>query len=259
MARILTILAVVAPVLAAPVLSRADFTKTGKTGDMSFVTILDAIYNDGVSTFAGAAYGGTVYTSGIGITVRRVDDFGSPGGTLNILSGYGNTAGAGTSSGLEQTWDDGIAVITGEAKFTRSDLAFGYTDSAGYHELFEVTEDGFQDPGSVFFELDLTGKEWTWDGGIANGDATLGAGALSSVESANADGLDHVITYEVTGLGSESIWLLFWEFDEGPGGDFNDLVVEIDASANFPAPGAVALGVIGLGMIFARRKKHIRV
>lgn len=250
MARNLAISVVVAVVLAAAARARADFTVTSKTGDMSFVTILDTIYNGGVSTFVGAAYGGTVYTSGIGITIRRVDDFGSPGGTLNILTGYGNTAGVGTSSGLDQTWDDGIAVISGEAKFTRENLAFGYTDLAGYHELFEVTESGFLDPGSVMFELDLTDKEWTWDGSIANGDKTLSDGAWSSVESANADGLDHMIAYEVIGLGAESIWLLFWEFDEAGGEyDFNDLVVQIDATAHVPAPGAVLLGALGLGFV----------
>ena len=259
MRRILTMLAIALPVFAAPMSAHADFTKTSKTGDMSFVTILDTIYNGGVSTFVGAAYGGTVYTSGIGITIRRVDDFGSPGGTLNILAGYGNTAGAGTSSGLDQTWDDGIAVISGEAKFTRADLAFGYSDVAGYHELFEVTESGFLDPGSVMFELDLTDKEWTWDGSIANGNETLGAGSWSSVESANADGLDHMIAYEVIGLGPESIWLLFWEFDEAGGeNDFNDLVVQVNATAHVPAPGALALAVMGLGFVaWMKRRRGI--
>lgn len=232
--------------------ARADFSATGSSGETNFLTILNTIYNGGTSTFVGDAFGGEVYTSGIGITARRVDDFGSPGGTLNILAGYGNTAGTGTSSGLDQTWDDGIASISGQAKFARYSQAFGFTDSDGYHELFEVPagNSGFFAPGSLDFTIDLTGAEWTWDRSNANGDATVGGQHWSSDQSLNDDLLDHLITYEILGLGgTQSTWLLFWDDQYGGSDrDFNDLVLEISATTAVPIPGAVLLALVGLAM-----------
>lgn len=237
--------------------ARADFSPTGGSGETNFRTILDTLYNGGAATFVGADFGGVTYTSGIGIEARRVDDFGSPGGTLNVLTGYGNVSGSGTSSGLDQIWDDGIAAISGEAKFAAYSQAFGYTDSLGYHELFEVPEgnSGFFAPGSHSFNVDLTGATWTWDRSDANGDATAGLLHWSSDQSLVADGLsndgkDHLITYEITGLGGPgSAWLLFWDDQYGGGDrDFNDLVVEVQAHP-IPVPGAALLGALGLVVV----------
>ena len=238
--------------------AQADFSATGGSGETNFLTILDTIYNGGVSTFAGAAFGDSVYTSGIGISARRVDDHTGPLATLNILTGFGNTAGAGTSSGLDQVWDDGIASITGHAKFASFSQAFGYTDVAGYHELFEVSSggSGFFPAGSQQFTVDLTGKTWRWDRSDANGDATVGSLHWSSDQSLNSDGKDHLITYEILGLGGPATtWLLFWDDQYGGGDrDFNDLVVEIGATP-IPAPGAFLLGAMGFGLLgWAKRR-----
>ena len=237
--------------LALPV--SADFTSVGSSGEANFLTILDTIYNNGNPTFSGAAFGGHVYTSTIGIAARRVDDFGpGPGPTLNILTGHGNTGEAGTSSGLDQVWDDGIALIEGEAKFAGYSQAFGYTDSAGYHELFEVPSgnSGFLPFGSYAFAVDLTGHTWTWDRSDATGEDGLGPLHWSSDQSLNPRNSDHVISYEITGVGPGSTWLQFWD-DQSRGADrdFNDLVVEIQAVSVVPAPGTALLAGIGLGMV----------
>ena len=90
----------------------------------------------------------------------------APGGTLDILGSW--------DGGLDQTWEDGIARISGEAKFAGYSQAFGFTDSGGYNELFEVPEDdyGFFTPGAHQFTVDLTGEQWTWDRSDATGDGS---------------------------------------------------------------------------------------
>jgi len=230
--------------------ARANFTATGGSSETNTLTILDTIYNGGASTFVGDAFGGELYTSGIGIALRRVDDFGSPSGTLNILSGHGNTVGAGTSTGTDQVWSDGIAFTSGEAKFAGYSQAFGFTDVTGYHELFEVPAggSGFFPPNAYDFTVDLTGTQWRWDRSDANGNSSAGPLHWSSDESLNSDDLDHLISYEVLGLGNGArTWLLFWD-DQFSGGDrdFNDLVVQVSAIKEVPVPGAVWLAAAGL-------------
>lgn len=239
--------------------AHADFTETDGSGEMNFREILDGIYNNGVSTFTGEEFGGGGYTSGIGISAYRVDDFGSPGGSLNIITGHGNTGTPGSSSALDQLWNDGIATITGEAKFAYFSQAFGYTDAGGYHELFEVPvgHSGFFEPVIQIFNVDLTGPGWRWDRSDANGDATPGARHWSSDQSLNTDDhVDHLITYEILGLGgNDKTWLLFWDDQHGGGDrDFNDLVVEIRAAV-VPAPAAAWLGLLGLTLVSLSKRR----
>jgi hypothetical protein len=56
---------------------------------------------------------------------------------------------------------------------------------------------------------------------------------FSSAAASNADGMDHVVTYEVKGTGQPaSVYLLCWEdkFAKRRDRDYNDLVVEVQAA-----------------------------
>ena len=82
----------------------------------------------------------------------------------------------------------------------------------------------------------------------------------------NSDGMDHMVTYQITGSGLASlgydadaiVWLLFWEDGDSTSadGDYNDLVVEIVAvAAAIPLPAPIALAGVGLlGVVLGRRR-----
>ncbi|MFQ5414938.1 MAG: hypothetical protein ACE5E6_10815 [Phycisphaerae bacterium] len=252
--------------------ARADFTPIQGSRETSFLQILDTIYAEGVSgTFNGARFGGSVYTSTIGITAVRVDDFGAPGGTLSLLDGYGNTGGPGTSSGLDQTWTLDRATLSGDVRFVHRSHAFGFTDAVGYHELLEVRSrpPRFLAPGLISFDdVVVAGPDWTWDRSDANRNDQVGPHHASSDETTNrldrqdAHRDDHLITYEITGLDRPGpTWLLFWEDRQhGRDRDFNDLVVEVRGVSTVPAPGAAVLALLGLGLAsLVRRPRRTAV
>jgi hypothetical protein len=248
----------------------SGYTTVG-SGERTVEQLLEGIYSVEFDGSSGAYYGtaSTVYTSDIGITATRVRDFAgnagsSPGSNLNILSS------AATSDGVtDQIWEDGIADITAEAKFAAYSQSFGYTDIAGYHELYNInggSGTNFFSSIPILAELDLTGTEWTWDrSNVGNGSAP-GILHWSSEQELNGywRNIDHMITYEITGSSiSQKTWLLFWDDQPqsicgGSDRDFNDFVVQISAHPAIPAPGAILLGGIGVGIVgWLRRRRTL--
>lgn len=200
--------------------------------------------------FAPGPNGAAVYSNGT-ITATRVDDtIGKAGIGNNLNMVTGGPDGLTT----DQIWEDGIAITSAEAKFAGFTQEFGYDDGNGYVKLFDVTtqgSNGFNVSGSASHHFS-TGVPWNW--------MRSGTGQMYYSQNArNSDMLDHMVTYQITGLNTaDSVWMLFWEDRPGAlrssGGsdrDFNDLVVEIRANvANVvPVPGAVLLG--GIGMVIS--------
>jgi hypothetical protein len=89
---------------------------------------------------------------------------------------------------------------------------------------------------------------WTWE----RADNANGTGdRWSSLEANNVDPgyQDHMVTYKVVYPDGHFSWWVFWEdlsHAENSDRDFNDLAVEITC---IPAPAAVLLGAIGLGLV----------
>lgn len=216
--------------------------------EKSHVDILNYVYD---SSFARSesSVGALSYNNGK-ITATRIEDDGQEG-PLHLVTGTADSAD-------DRIWTDGTAVITVEAKFAGYAQEFGYDPGSGYVKVFDVVGDGFSVSGSCTMTFE-PGTTWQW---IRSG---MG-GTWHSNPANNRDGLDHMVTYQISGLDDGyTTWLVFWEDLKGPnsrwGGsdrDFNDLVVEIKGSAVIPAPGALLLSGIGLALVgWLRRRRAL--
>ena len=214
------------------------------------VEIFEELYGPGFSP-AWAPPGAPSYTNGP-VTVTRVDDFGV-GGFLNMVFG-----GPGTAD--DQIWTDGIATISAEARFAHFDQEFGFAHvppglGGDYTKLFDVTGSGFDVSGSATFEFS-PGDTWVWARADDSDGGTL-ENVWYSMDGMNRDGLDHMVTYQVTGRDVDAtVWLLMWADENDAAGDwdFNDLVLEIHAVV-IPTPGSLALLAVGGGLLTRRRRR----
>ncbi len=197
-------------------------------------------------------YGGNFTASGKdysngSITALRIDDT-LAGGSLNSVTG-------GPGSASDQVWSGGVISATAKARFAKFSQAFGYlagSTGSTFSSLFNVSGSGFDAAGSA--TVDLSGKTFRW---ARDGES----GLRSSQNADNSDGLDHLVTYKITGAkDNRSTWMLMWEDRAGAGADrdFNDLAIEVKASGgtpppvtSIPLPPAVwsALGMMAFGMI----------
>lgn len=218
-----------------------NFGDVGQTSsEATFIEILEGVYG---GTFTGANskdFGDTSYTNGT-ITLTRIEDY-NVGSPLNLLTGAPGAAN-------DQVWQDGVVDVVAEARYAGVAQKFGYYDAAdtsSYTELFSVAGAGLAVTGSAA-NVSL-GSQFGW---VRKNDSPDDSGPHFSVDSDNKDGLNHMLTYQITGPGVPGVnaYMLWFEDlndgDPGADWDFNDLVVEVRV---IPAPAAALLGLLGLGM-----------
>ena len=242
--------------VAAPTVN-AGFTdvKPSRPGELGIEALLDGIYGGDFSGSGGDIDAHHTYTGSggsAGVTATRIHDLLDQGGTpapKNLLDG--------TATGVDQFWTDGIANATARAVYAGYTQEFGYRQNGGdYTKWFDVTST------STFDFIDVPGPgphnfspTWEWARWGNKPDEPWFSGP-------NTDGLDHMITYLITGAyGPETTtWLLFFSDLYDPTGDyepdFNDLVVEIQATV-IPAPGAVLLGGVGITFVGWLRRRRM--
>jgi hypothetical protein len=210
---------------------------------------LDRIYFQGVSTFSPSTPGERVYTGG-GITATRVDDFGL-GGVLDASTGA-------PGSTDDQLWSGQTLRITPKYKEAALDFNFGYDLNDGVYRHLVFVSGGPPVPQSVPPFAIMTapsGSTLTW---LLQPPSNPAPWTRSSRQDLNDGRMDHLLTYQITGLSTgQPTWLLFWE--DGwiagspyPGdGDYNDLVVEVTA---IPEPAAILVLAVG-GLAMSRRRR----
>ncbi len=181
-------------------------------------------------------YGGTFTASGLDfingggsgtITATRVDD-NDIAGLLNLLTGS-------PGSGDDDIWTDGIASCTAEARFAGNSQEFGYrVSSFSYVKLFDVSGASCSATGGPATVTFGTGATWEWARANDSDSGPLDNPHYSD-EPSNSDGLDHMVTYAITGVPgvpvTTRVWAVFFEDVSGGGSDrdFNDLMVEVRA------------------------------
>ena len=146
---------------------------------------------------------------------------------------------------------------------------------------------GASSGGQVQKVFDAPGRRFDVSGAapapisVDDGSLVLGRGRgqrtkqFSSINAENADGMDHLVSYEVKGTAQRaSVYLLCWEdkLARRSDRDYNDLVVELEAAdvaaqaplsqpllIPLPPPAWTGLGgLLGLGVASALRRRQIR-
>ncbi len=241
--RLTSLFVVLAGLAIGPTMARADFIPIGPphTGELGHAAILEGIYSPGSAWSAVPRPGGPTvdYSNGV-LTALRVDDYGR-GGLVDVNSGV-----AGVMD--DRLWIGGPVVATARARFASHKQILGYStngQAGDFIELFEAQGSGLNVTGSA--ELSLpAGQSWSW--------TRSGSGHVWFSEPAySPDTLDHLVTYQITGLNDGyNRWMLFWEDLPNLGdGDYNDFVVEL--SAPVPEPAAVVALALGAGLVARRR------
>ena len=203
-------------------------------GELTQVEIMDLIYG---GTFGSV---GVDYTNG-SIDLIRVNDTHSTLFMLDLITGD-------PLVDVDQIWTDGIATVTAEAKYAALGQTFGWNNNGGatgtnYTQL--LTDADIGGPGVL---INVQG-DMLWGVRPTSGDT------FWSNDSLNTDTFDHLITYQVVGLGGpETVWLQFWEDLPSSGSDFdyNDFVIEVTP---VPEPGTATLVALGIGIMAGSRRR----
>jgi hypothetical protein len=220
--------------------TRADFTPlhAPSAGEADHHSIFEAFFSPGTEWYATGwrtdAYGNLVDLTNGTLAATRVDDWGCAG----ILDARSPLSGEVD----DQSWTGQSLTCTAVARYA------GYTQEFGYDlDGDDMSGSQMNVSGSATLELG-PGETIRW---MRDGD---GGGQWSSRAADNADELDHLVAYYVSGVGDDlTHWMLCWE--DLPGGgdaDYNDMVVEV--SARVPEPGTGVTIVLVCGALLLLRR-----
>lgn len=241
---------------------------TGFTNEVNLLTTNTGFQLDGTDTIVAGSTAGSE-------------------GILDRIYGTGNYVRVDDSSdALFLNFDP--ATVVAEVKFAGNNpLTFGFFDTTGtFQGVFNATGSGFgTDSGGLAIDakdingLDLDLTVAGTNGFTPNGQGefeltvaqtgspftigiTSGGQTFSSDRFANADLLDHMVTFQLldgSGNLTNSYVLAFEDLSNGGDMDYNDLVVQINNVAAVPEPSTLAMGLTSLALVGGltwRRRRH---
>ena len=188
-----------------------------------------------------------------------------PGGILDQIYGLGNLQRVddeGVSPNDQMWFNPDAFSATAQAKYAGFDQNFGYIPDLGapgfdddsFVPLFPVTGNGIN-LGAPTASLSSGPFNFLWALDPS------GAPLWTSEPSQNDDGIDHMVTWLITGNSGKpgnifGNWVIGWEdLPQGGDRDFNDLVVEVGHKNPVPEPTTMLLLGVGLiGLVGFRRK-----
>ena len=189
----------------------------------------------------------------------------TPGGILDQLYGLGNVSRV--NDALDQKWlNPGSATAILRAKYSGYSQTFGFV--TGAPSSFRSSRSLAMGSSTVPARASPPRSRGRASAGDDPNGAAVGLDLWRDVEADNADGLDHMVTYLITGSldhPDNHVGAYVIAFEDLPGGgdrDYNDLVVEVrgplDAPSDapsVPAPATLVLllgagaGAVGLGSL----------
>jgi hypothetical protein len=198
-------------------------------------------------------------------------------GIMEYLYGQGHFTRV--DDAADQLWQDGRGTTTAQAKFAGYDQNLYWDDGTTLHFLFfqRATVNPLWDGGpSVSFDI---GKgvtvRWVDDTTASGGVWASSDPSKTLYQGQPLPDEDHMVTFLVTGRNiydsADPYEPVYWEeFTDGPryviafedlpffdpqcqnpwsDKDYQDLVVEVTTVHPIPAPAAIGLGILGLGLI----------
>jgi hypothetical protein len=236
-----------------------------------------AIFSDGGTALQGVLDDITtnpLNDSSVDVTTDDISDLadsywqvgGSGGAVSTVVIELAGWAGSNTF-GVYENGNTGVSVelFDGAAQTGSQVVLSIHTDGSVYKNFVDTGVD-FASVNDFGFYLDASVGN---AGYLGNLGLPLTDGIMYSDTSLNADGLNHMYAYQgvgdtvqigtlAAGPWAANEYILAWEDTYGwhIDHDFTDFVVLVESISPIPVPGALLLGMLGLGAVGIKLRKH---